>query len=88
MATTALSSLEIAQEAKLRPITEIAAAAGLEPDELDLYGTYKAKVSLSVVDRLADALALEPRFSLDAYSRVLFRSFDSSSSLSDCQCSG
>ena len=54
MATTAPSSLEIAQEAKLRPITEIAAAAGLEPDELDLYGTYKAKVSLSVLDRLAD----------------------------------
>ena len=51
---TTPSSLEIAQEAKLRPITEIAAAAGLEPGELDLYGTYKAKVSLSVLDRLAD----------------------------------
>ena len=48
------SSLEIAQEAKLRPITEIAAAAGLEPDEVELYGRYKAKVSLSVLDRLAD----------------------------------
>ncbi len=54
MATTAPSSLEIAQEAELRPITEIAAGAGLEPDELDLYGTYKAKVSLSVLERLAD----------------------------------
>jgi formate--tetrahydrofolate ligase len=48
------SSLQIAQEATLRPITEIAAAAGLEPDEVDLYGRYKAKVSLSVLDRLAD----------------------------------
>jgi formate--tetrahydrofolate ligase len=48
------SSLQIAQEAKLRPITEIAAAAGLEPDEIDPYGKYKAKVSLSVLDRLAD----------------------------------
>ena len=47
------SSLEIAQEAKLRPITEIAAAAGLEPGELDPYGQYKAKVSLSVLERLA-----------------------------------
>jgi formate--tetrahydrofolate ligase len=54
VATTTPSSLEIAQEAKLRPITEIAAGAGLEPDELDLYGTYKAKVSLSVLDRLAE----------------------------------
>ena len=53
MATTTPSSLEIAQAARLRPITEIAAAAGLESDELDLYGTYKAKVSLSVLDRLA-----------------------------------
>jgi formyltetrahydrofolate synthetase len=48
------SSLQIAQEAVLRPITEIAAAAGLEPDEIDPYGRYKAKVSLSVLDRLAD----------------------------------
>jgi formate--tetrahydrofolate ligase len=47
------SSLEIAQEARLRPIAEIAAAAGLEPDEIDLYGKYKAKVDLSVLDRLA-----------------------------------
>jgi formate--tetrahydrofolate ligase len=54
VATTTPSSLEIAQEAKLHPITEIAAAAGLEPDELDPYGRYKAKVSLSVLDRLAD----------------------------------
>src|SRR5215475_7155064 len=48
------SSLQIAQEATLRPITEIAAAAGLEPDEVDQYGRYKGKVSLSVLDRLAD----------------------------------
>jgi len=54
VATTMPSSLEIAQQATLRPITEIAADAGLEPDEVDAYGRYKAKVSLSVLDRLAD----------------------------------
>ncbi len=54
MTSTMPSSLQIAQEAVLRPITEIAAAAGLEPDEIDPYGRYKAKVSLSVLDRLAD----------------------------------
>src|SRR4051794_22756157 len=54
VATTMPSSLRIAQEAKLQPIAEIAAAAGLEPDELDAYGRYKGKVSLSVLDRLAD----------------------------------
>jgi formate--tetrahydrofolate ligase len=54
VASTMPSSLRIAQEAVLRPITEIAEKAGLEPDEIDQYGRYKAKVSLSVLDRLAD----------------------------------
>ncbi len=48
------SSLEIAQEARLRPITELADAAGLLPDEIEPYGRYKAKVGLGVLDRLAD----------------------------------
>src|SRR5215210_3191843 len=47
------SSLRIAQEAQLRPIGDVAADAGLEPDEVDAYGRYKAKVSLSVLERLA-----------------------------------
>jgi len=47
------SSLEIAQAAKLRPVAEIAAEIGLEPDEVELYGSYKAKISLGVLDRLA-----------------------------------
>src|SRR6059058_5566730 len=47
------SSLRIAQEAKLRPITEIAAAAGLLDEEIEPFGRYKAKVDLAVLDRLA-----------------------------------
>ncbi len=47
------SSLEIAQSAELRPSAEIAADAGLLPEEVDLYGRYKAKIDLSVLDRLA-----------------------------------
>ncbi len=54
MATQMPSSLEIAQEATLRPIAEIAEELGLQPDEYDLYGKYKAKVDLSVVERLGD----------------------------------
>jgi formyltetrahydrofolate synthetase len=54
MATHMPSSLEIAQEAALRPIAEIAEEAGLDPEEYELYGRYKAKVDLSVLDRLAD----------------------------------
>ncbi len=49
------SGLEIAQEATLKPITEVAAAAGIEDDELERYGTYRAKIELSVLDRLAQA---------------------------------
>ncbi|HLF00109.1 MAG TPA: formate--tetrahydrofolate ligase [Gaiellaceae bacterium] len=48
------SSLEIAQGAALRPITDIAADAGLEVDEVEQYGRYQAKVDLSVLERLAE----------------------------------
>jgi formate--tetrahydrofolate ligase len=48
-----LSDLEIAQRAKLRPITDIAHALGIEDDELELYGKTKAKIALSVMKRLA-----------------------------------
>jgi formate--tetrahydrofolate ligase len=48
------SSLEIAQEAVLQPIEQIAERAGLEADEIEPYGRYKAKVSLSVLERLKD----------------------------------
>ena len=49
-----LSSLEIAQAATLRPITDVAAEAGIEPGELEQFGPYKAKVDLSILDRLGD----------------------------------
>jgi methylenetetrahydrofolate dehydrogenase (NADP+)/methenyltetrahydrofolate cyclohydrolase/formyltetrahydrofolate synthetase/formate--tetrahydrofolate ligase len=48
------SDLEIAQAAKLRPIVEIAAKIGLSPDDLELFGKYKAKVHLDVLERLKD----------------------------------
>src|SRR4051794_20381483 len=53
MPAPSLSSLEIAQTARLRPIAELAAELGLEPDEIELYGRHKAKIALSVLDRLA-----------------------------------
>lgn len=49
-----LSDLEIAQAAKLNPIIEIAEQLGLKEDDLDLYGKYKAKVSLKVGDRFKE----------------------------------
>jgi formate--tetrahydrofolate ligase len=49
-----LSSLQIAQAVELRPIAGIADELGLAADEIELYGSTKAKVDLSVLDRLAD----------------------------------
>jgi formyltetrahydrofolate synthetase len=54
MAVQIPTSLEIAQQASLRPIAEVAADAGLAEDEIELYGRYKAKVDLSVLERLSD----------------------------------
>ncbi|MBC7260486.1 MAG: formate--tetrahydrofolate ligase, partial [Chloroflexi bacterium] len=48
------SDIQIAQAAKLRPIREVAEELGLSEDDLDLYGKYKAKVHLDVLERLKD----------------------------------
>ena len=44
--------IEIAQNATLKPVSEIAASLGLVEDDYDLYGKYKAKISLDVMKRL------------------------------------
>ena len=46
--------IEIAQAATLKPISQVAEEAGLLPEEIELYGDYKAKIKLSVLERLAD----------------------------------
>jgi len=48
------SDLEIAQAATVRPIMEIAESIGLTEDDLDLFGKYKAKVHLDVMERFAN----------------------------------
>lgn len=50
------SDISIAQGASLVDVSEIGGAIGLEMDELEPYGRYKAKVRLSVLDRLRDGL--------------------------------
>ena len=49
------TDIEIAQAAKMKPITEIAELVGLSDDDLELYGNYKAKVKLDVLTRLQNA---------------------------------
>ncbi len=53
MASIVPSDIDIAQACKLKPIRQIADEAGILPEELELYGNYKAKVHLEVRERLA-----------------------------------
>ena len=48
------SDIEIAQEAELKPIAQIAEELGLRPDEIEMHGNYEAKVRLEVLERLKD----------------------------------
>src|SRR5512134_1593278 len=47
------SDIEIAQAGKLKPILQIAQELGIKESELELFGPYKAKVKLEILDRLA-----------------------------------
>ncbi len=49
-----LTDIEIAQQAKLKPISEIAASVGISETELEPYGRYKAKVNETLFERLKD----------------------------------
>ena len=48
------TDIEIAQEAELKPIKEIAAVLDLTEDDLEFYGKYKAKISDSYLKRIQD----------------------------------
>jgi formate--tetrahydrofolate ligase len=50
--TTLKTDIEIAQEAKMLPIVDIAKSLGLSEDDLELYGKYKAKIAPHVWDRV------------------------------------
>jgi len=45
-----MTDQEIARQITLQPVTEIAKKLGLDPDEIDMYGKYKAKIPLSKID--------------------------------------
>ena len=46
-----LTDVQIAQSAEMKPIKEIAAQVGLHEDDLELYGKYKAKISLEAIKK-------------------------------------
>lgn len=47
-----LTDIEIAQKNQMKPITAIADGLGIQPDELEQYGHYKAKISFDAIKRL------------------------------------
>lgn len=49
-----LTDIEIAQQAQMKPIAEVAEKIGIKEDELELYGKYKAKLSSDVWNRVKD----------------------------------
>ncbi|PKK39551.1 Formate--tetrahydrofolate ligase [Clostridiaceae bacterium JG1575] len=49
-----LTDIQIAQQTKMEPIVDVAAKVGLSPDDLDLYGKYKAKINAEAIERLKD----------------------------------
>jgi len=49
------SDIQIAQEAKMEHIQKIADKVGLKPEDIELYGDYKAKVKFEAIKRLEDA---------------------------------
>ena len=48
-----LTDIEIAQQCNMLPITDIAAKLGIAPDELEMYGQYKAKLSYGLLDKIS-----------------------------------
>lgn len=49
-----LSDIEIAQKAHMLPITEVAAKLGIGEEDIELYGCYKAKLSMDLIKRVQD----------------------------------
>jgi formyltetrahydrofolate synthetase len=46
------SDIEIAQESKIKPILQVASELGIRENELELFGPYKAKIKLEILERL------------------------------------
>ena len=49
-----LSDIEIAQKAHMLPITEVAGKLGIGEEDIELYGRYKAKLSMDLIKRVQD----------------------------------
>ena len=51
---TFLTDIEIAKKNTMKPIIEVATELGIDPESLDMYGKYKAKLDINELERLKD----------------------------------
>lgn len=49
-----MNDIDIARNVKLKPINEIAESIGINKDDIEMYGKYKAKISSTLIDNLKD----------------------------------
>ena len=63
------SDIQIAQEAKMEPIVKIAEKLNLGEDDIELYGKYKCKISLDVLNK-SDKSNSSWRREINSYSRI------------------
>ena len=52
------TDIQIAQEAKMIPIKEVAQSLGIQEDDLELYGKYKAKLSDEFIEKIAQTISI------------------------------
>lgn len=64
------TDIQIAQEATMLPIKDVAASIGIKEDDLELYGKYKAKISDELINRTKKILT-ESSYSLQLLTRLL-----------------
>ena len=72
------SDIQIAQEAKMLPIAEVAKSLDIDVDDLELYGKYKAKISNTVMNELVENIINK---CTDKPWRTFFLSFDNDTQL-------
>ena len=69
------TDIQIAQEAVMKPITEIAAELDITMDDLELYGKYKAKISDEYMNKIADRKAIKQKITINPVWTLFSNSF-------------
>ena len=66
---TFLTDIEIAKKNTMKPIIEVATELGIDPESLDMYGKYKAKLDINELERLKEINISNRNYSNDSWRR-------------------